>query len=43
MNNKWRIIFASLTASIMIDACGTSDADPEKDVTENAIEEPAAP
>ncbi|PIC75814.1 hypothetical protein CSV74_14345 [Sporosarcina sp. P19] len=43
MNNKWRIIFTSLTASIMLAACGTSDADPEKDTTGNAIEEPAAP
>lgn len=43
MNNKWHIIFTSLTASIMLAACGTSDADPEKDTTGNAIEEPAAP
>ncbi|PID22485.1 hypothetical protein CSV61_02240 [Sporosarcina sp. P3] len=43
MNNKWRIIFTSLTASIMLAACGTSDAEPEKDTTGNAIEEPAAP
>ncbi|PIC71654.1 hypothetical protein CSV77_00145 [Sporosarcina sp. P16b] len=43
MNNKWRIIFTSLTATIMLAACGTSDADPEKDTTGNAIEEPAAP
>ncbi|PID00017.1 hypothetical protein [Sporosarcina sp. P29] len=43
MNNKWRIIFTSLTASIMLAACGTSDVDPEKETTGNAIEEPAAP
>lgn len=43
MNNKWRIIFTSLTASIMLAACGTSDVDPEKETTGNAIEKPAAP
>ena len=40
---KWRIIFTSLTASIMLAACGTSDVDPEKETTGNAIEEPTAP
>ena len=43
MNNKWRIIFTALTASIMLAACGTSEADPEEGTTGNAIEEPAAP
>lgn len=43
LNNKWRIIFTSLTASVMLAACGTSDADPEKETTDPAIEEPATP
>ncbi|WP_153731961.1 hypothetical protein [Sporosarcina obsidiansis] len=45
MNNKWRIIFASLAASLLLAACGTSDADKNSSQTDsssgNAVEEPA--
>lgn len=42
MNNKWRILLASLTASIMLAACGTAEPEAEtEDTTGNAVEEPA--
>lgn len=42
MNNKWRILLASLTASVMLAACGTSEPEVEPEgTTGNAVEEPA--
>ena len=41
MNNKWRILLASLTASIMLAACGTAEPEAKPEDTGNAVEEPA--
>ncbi|MEK4024054.1 hypothetical protein [Sporosarcina sp. FSL W7-1283] len=45
MNNKWRIIFASFAASLLLAACGTSDSDDNPSSTDgtngSAVETPA--
>lgn len=40
MNNKWRMLFASLAASVVLAACGTNDTKPGDETPE---ENPAAP
>lgn len=40
MNNKWRILFASLAASVVLAACGTNNTNPEE---ETPAENPAVP
>lgn len=43
MNSKWRIIFTSLAASIVLAACGTGDTEQDADDSAgSAVEEPAA-